>query len=99
MAGYSELAGSIGKLLRLLATAIEKGQKEKRHDAFQKEWNAIEDNPCGWLADHFSVSKPVSRDADETGKAKPKPRSIKFDKADAEKLSKYILHLEYGYEQ
>jgi len=96
MAGYSELAGSIGKLLRMVADAIEKGQKEARHAEYQKEWDAIEANPIGWLSDHFSVYKPpVSPDTGTSGKTKPKPRSIKFDASDAERLAKYILELEY----
>lgn len=95
MAGYSELAGSIGKILRLLADAIENKQKEARHAEYQKEWTAIEDNPCGWLASHFSMSKPVPTDTGQAGNTKPKPRSIKFDKDDAERLAKYIFELEY----
>jgi hypothetical protein len=97
MAGYSELAGSLGKLLRLLADAIEKGQKHGREAAFQEQWSSIEDDPIGWLTSHFSVSKPMPTDSGQTGKTKPKPRSISFNKADAERLAKYILQLEWRY--
>ena len=97
MAGYSELAGSIGKLLRLLADTIEKGQKHEREQEFQDQWQAIEADPIGWMLNHFSMSEPVPSDARQTGKTKPKPRSIKFDKQDTERLAKYILQLEWGY--
>ena len=99
MGGYSDLAGSLAYALRLVANHIEKKQREGRHDRFQQEWSSIESDPIGWLGSHFSMSKPLPTTANETSTAKPKPRSIKFDRADAEKLSKYILQLEYGYEQ
>ena len=99
MSGYGELAGSLAAALRLVANHIEKKQREGRHDRFQEEWTSIESDPVGWLTAHFSLSKSLPSTTDETSAAKPKPRSIKFDRADAEKLSKYILQLEYGYEQ
>ena len=99
MSGYSSLAGSVGKALRMIADHIERKQKAQRHEAYQKQVHAIEADPIGWLSDHFSVSKPVSAVTDTASPPKPKPRSIKFDKHDAERLAKYILELEYGYEQ
>lgn len=93
---------AVARLLQTALDAIDDRLRKERVANHDAQYAAIEADPVRWMCDHFHISLPkqLPSDAGETGEANAGGfSSITLPRQSAERLSKYILDLERGYER
>jgi len=99
VSGYGDAAGVLAQVLRRLLDIVEKKKREELNGFYQEEFNDIERDAVGCMRTHFGLPDTVPRDAGETTEANIRRRKLVLNQRNAGKIAKYILELEYGYDQ
>ena len=102
MAGYSELAGAVGKGLSLFTDYLKRLRKQRTREEYERTLTEIDYDAVGWLCVAFGLrdKQRLSADAGKTPTTSDIARKrLNLNQTQARELARYIAALEYGYEQ
>lgn len=96
----NDFLAALARLLRVVLDAVEAGQRRERLADHEATHAAIEADPVSWFVRHFGGMPDTlpadAREASETNDQRAD--RIVIDRLGVERLSKYIVDLERGYE-